>query len=262
MNRSVSGVPGDAAPFDLVLTPQKSVETARMVVETLKKRGVCVIKAGADKDFQRSCAVEAKLLLDSGEFAQGQKGQLTEPAGDRVEYSFRDDIVLWMTTAWHERQDRKGNALKVLDQQLTDFGLGLKPLLEEELGLYISKRSLGMLSCYDGGITPGARYDFHVDNPYQTQMETRDDKRRLTVIYYISDAPWDVKKDGGAFQVCLSNPRKAPRTTTEALQHPKLTVSPASDTLVVFFSHTMYHAVLPVLGNRKRFALSTWFQGL
>jgi len=187
------------------------------------------------------CAVEAKLLLDSGEFAQGQKGQLTEPAGDRVEYSFRDDIVLWMTTAWHERQDRKGNALKVLDQQLTDFGLGLKPLLEEELGLYISKRSLGMLSCYDGGITPGARYDFHVDNPYQTQMETRDDKRRLTVIYYISDAPWDVKK---------------------ALQHPKLTVSPASDTLVVFFSHTMYHAVLPVLGNRKRFALSTWFQGL
>ena len=155
VNRSVSGVPGDAAPFDLVLTPQKSVETARMVVETLKKRGVCVIKAGADKDFQRSCAVEAKLLLDSGEFAQGQKGQLTEPAGDRVEYSFRDDIVLWMTTAWHERQDRKGNALKVLDQQLTDFGLGLKPLLEEELGLYISKRSLGMLSCYDGGITPG-----------------------------------------------------------------------------------------------------------
>merc|ERR1740121_2770403 len=90
-------------------------------------------------------------------------------------------------------------------------------------------------------------------------MESVDDRRRLTLIYYISDGPWDVHRDGGGLQVALSNPRRAPRTTAEALQHPKLTVAPACDTMVAFFAHTMFHAVLPVVGAKRRFALSTWF---
>merc|ERR1712232_232876 len=103
--------------------------------------------------------------------------------------------------------------------------------------------------------------DFHVDNPYQTSMASRDDKRRLTLVYYMSDGPWDVHRDGGALQVCLTDPRRAPSTVAEARKSGSmLTVAPRMDTLVAFFSHTMYHAVLPVEPGRQRFALSTWFQ--
>ncbi|CAJ1355613.1 unnamed protein product [Effrenium voratum] len=118
-----------------------------------------------------------------------------------------------------------------------------------------------MLSCYDGKLVPDAQYGFHVDNPYMTNMKTADDGRRLTLIYYISDGPWDVKKDGGALQVCLSDPSTAPSSTAEALTHDRFTVAPEFDTLVAFWSHTMFHAVLPVTGTRPRFALSTWFMG-
>eukprot|EP00913_Durusdinium_trenchii_P022619 g21242.t1 len=68
---------------------------------------------------------------------------------------------------------------------------------------------------------------------------------RLTLIYYVADGPWDVHKDGGALQVCLSDPRRAPSSTAEALSHPFFTVAPDCDTLVAFWSHTMFHAVLP-----------------
>lgn len=256
---SVSGVPGDPAGFDVILTPQKSVETARLVVKHLKERGICVIKAGADKTFQRALSIESKLLWDSGEFGEAQKGQ-PDPASGRVMFDARDDKVVWMSSAWTAANERKCKALKVLDGQLGDFGMGLRPVLEEQLGLSIKQRTVGMLSCYAGDSAPNAKYDYHIDNPFQTAMGTPDDKRRLTVIYYINDQPWDVRKDGGALQVALSNPRRAPLTTSEALQHPKLTIAPTADTLVVFFSHTLFHAVLPVVSEKRRFALSAWFQ--
>lgn len=182
------------------------------------------------------------------------------PGSDKVKYDNRDDKVVWLTSSWVDENEKKCKALKVLDGQLHGFGYGLNKLLEEQLGFEIKARTPSMLALYSGEIVPGARYDYHVDNPYQTQMESVDDKRRLTLIYYISDGPWDVHRDGGGLQVALSNPRRAPRTTAEALQNPKLTVAPESDTMVIFFSHTMYHAVLPVMGDRHRFAMSTWFQ--
>merc|ERR1711862_268300 len=115
--------------------------------------------------------------------------------------------------------------------------MGLKRLLEDQLGLYLKGRTVGMLAAYDGDVKPGASYDFHVDNPYQTSMSTPDDKRRLTCIYYLNDESWDVERDGGALQVCLTNPRRAPTTTAEATTtSSKLTIAPCMDTLVVFFS--------------------------
>merc|ERR1711957_497583 len=119
------------------------------------------------------------------------------------------------------------------------------------------KRSCGMLACYPGDEKPGAAYDVHVDNPYMTCMATPDDGRRLTLIYYLNQG-WDVG-DGGALQVCLSDPRQPPSTAADALQHPTMNILPEADTLVAFFSHTMFHSVLPCT-SRKRFALSTWFQ--
>mmetsp|Transcript_130701 Transcript_130701/g.364199 ORF Transcript_130701/g.364199 Transcript_130701/m.364199 type:complete len:342 (-) Transcript_130701:203-1228(-) len=256
---SVSGTPGDPAPFDVVLSGQNSIENAQRVIDKLRERGVCVVKAGADRTFQRALNIESKLLWDSNEFCEATKGKPVGPGSERVRFDPRDDKVVWMTSDWMKRKERKCKALKVLDGQLADFGWGLNQLLEDQLGLGLKQRTPGMLACYAGDVVPGARYDYHMDNPYQTWMDVPDDKRRLTIIYYISEGSWDVRKDGGALQVCLTDPRRALRTVSEALQHPTLTVAPECDTIVCFFAHTMYHAVLPVLSAKRRFALSTWF---
>lgn len=258
-SRGLTCAPGDPAPIDVMLTGTRSVDIAQRVVDVLKNRGVCVLKAGAEKAFQRALWVESKLLWDTDGFMEAQKGQPVSHGSTEVTFSPRDDKVLWMTKDFLTQHEKQTKALKVLDSQLTDFGMGLAKLLEAQLGLTLSNRTPGMVACYDGEVVDGPRYDYHMDNPYQTQMGTPDDKRRITLVYYISDGPWDVRTDGGALQVALGNPRRPPRTTSEALRFEKLTIAPESDTLVCFFSHTMYHAVLPVLSKRKRFAMSTWF---
>eukprot|EP00747_Dinoflagellata_sp_TGD_P213091 gnl/TRDRNA2_/TRDRNA2_86092_c0_seq2.p1 gnl/TRDRNA2_/TRDRNA2_86092_c0~~gnl/TRDRNA2_/TRDRNA2_86092_c0_seq2.p1 ORF type:complete len:346 (+),score=77.83 gnl/TRDRNA2_/TRDRNA2_86092_c0_seq2:232-1269(+) len=258
--RSYTGTPGPAAQIDVYLTPEKSVQTAQQVIDMLMKRGVCVIRAGADRTFQKALYIESKLLWDMGEFGEAKKATPITPGSDQMQFSARDDKVLWMKKEWMEQNAKKCKALKVLDSQLADFGWGLNKLLEEQLGLSLKQRTTGMLSCYCGSDTPGARYDFHIDNPYQTTMKCPDDKRRLTLIYYISEGKWDVMKDGGGLQVALTNPRRAPHTTSEAVEAEMFTVAPECDTMVLFFSHTMFHAVLPVKSPRHRFALSTWFQ--
>eukprot|EP00930_Biecheleria_cincta_P028126 TRINITY_DN19610_c0_g1_i1.p1 TRINITY_DN19610_c0_g1~~TRINITY_DN19610_c0_g1_i1.p1 ORF type:complete len:333 (+),score=58.14 TRINITY_DN19610_c0_g1_i1:167-1165(+) len=246
---SLNNPPTPPADFDVFLVGHRNVETAKAVVDVLKARGVCVMRAGADKTFLKALHMESRQLWDGGEFGEAQKGQPVVPGSSQIRYDARDDKVHWLSSKWMDANEKRARALKVLDGQLTDFGLGISKLLEDELGLAIGKRSAGMLACYDGKTVPGAQYGFHVDNPYQTQMDVPDDGRRLTLIYYITDGPWDVKKDGGGLQVCLSDPRKTPKTTREAMTHDRFTVSPEGDTLVVFFSHKMYHAVLPVTGT-------------
>lgn len=257
--RSHTGVPGQPAPFDVTLRGERSIENAQRIVDVLKKRGVCVVRAGAEKVFHRALALESQTLWESGEFGEAQKGRPISPGSEQIHFDVRDDRVVWLTSEWVQKNERRCKALKVLDGQLEAFGFGLKQLLEDQLGLTLQKRTCGMLACYAGDASPGAHYDFHIDNPYQTQMEVPDDKRRLTVVYYINDGPWDVHTDGGALQVCLATPTKAPRTASEALLAEKLTIAPECDTMAVFFSHTMYHAVLPVVSRRRRFALSAWF---
>jgi len=243
------------------LVGHRSVETAQVVVSKLKERGVCIIKAGADRSFQRAVHMEAKQLWDAGAYTSASKGSPSTPGGSDIQFNARDDKVICLSSAVMDALGKKAQALKVLDTQLGDFGWGVHKLLEEQLGLTLTKRTPGMLSCYDGKTVPDAQYGFHVDNPYLTNMGVPDDGRRLTLVYYIADGPWDVEKDGGALQVCLSDPRRAPSSTAEALTHDLFTVVPEGDTLVAFFSHTMFHAVLPVSGTKPRFALSTWFMG-
>jgi hypothetical protein len=260
MLKSWSAAPGAAAPFDVSLSGPRSIANAQRVVDVLKERGVCVVRAGAERAFQRALFIESKLIWETGGFMEAKKGKPDVAGGTEIRFEDRDDKVLWMTKDWLTNHEKESKALKVLDGQLTDFGMGLAKLLEDRLGLVIANRTPGMLACYAGDDVNEPRYDYHMDNPYQTSMGTPDDKRRLTVIYYISDRSWDVRTEGGALQVALSDPRRPPKTTAEALQHDKITIAPDSDSLVIFFSHTMYHAVLPVTCKRRRFALSTWFQ--
>lgn len=251
-----------AAGFDVELSGQNSVETAQRIVDVLRDRGVCVIKANAAPGFQKAMHVEASLLWDSGAFSEAQKCLPTAPGSKELNVSARDDKVAWLTKDFVTKHQKMCKHLANCDRLLEEFGVGLKPLLEEQLDLPLSNRTPGMLACYAGDAVPGARYDYHVDNPYQTAAAVPDDKRRLTVIYYISDGEWDIDQDGGALEVLLAGPRRAPDTCAEAMSKgERLRVAPQADTIVVFFAHKMYHAVLPVSSHRRRFALSTWFRG-
>lgn len=254
--------PTTPAPFDVHLVGKNNVEVAQAVVAKLKERGVCVIKAGAERAFHKAVHMEAKQLWDAGAYTSASKGSPSSPGSHEITFNARDDKVICLSSSVLEALGKKAQALKKVDEQLANFGWGIKQILEDQLGLSLTKRTPGMLSCYDGKKVPDAQYGFHVDNPYMTNMAVPDDGRRLTLIFYISDGQhWDVHKDGGALQVCMSDPRRAPSSTAEALSHPLFTVAPDCDTLVAFWSHTMFHAVLPVTGTKPRFALSTWFMG-
>lgn len=253
--------PGRPAPIDLVLVGRNNMDCARSILEKLKERGVCVLKAGAEPAMLRQALVECNLLWDTRKFGEATKAMAVQgTGGEEVEYSSRDDKVAWFTEEFLRKNEKATRTLKALNDHLGDFGMGMARLLEEELGLEIEKRTCGMLSCYTQEVCEGPRYDFHIDNPYQTLMECKDDKRRLTIVYYMNDGAWDVQHDGGGLQCLLTDPRRAPKTTSEALASPELTISPTADTLVVFFAHTIMHAVLPVTSNKRRFALSCWFQ--
>ena len=254
--------PTKPAPFDVHLVGRNNVDVAHAVVARLKERGVCVIKAGAERAFHRAVHMEAKQLWEAGAYTSASKGSPSTPGSQEIAFNARDDKVICLSSAVLSTLGKKVQALKKVDEQLANFGWGIKQILEEQLGLNLTKRTPGMLSCYDGKTVPDAQYGFHVDNPYMTNMAVPDDGRRLTLIFYISDGQhWDVHKDGGALQVCMSDPRRAPASTAEALTYPLFTVAPDCDTLVAFWSHTMFHAVLPVTGTKPRFALSTWFMG-
>jgi len=252
--------PVEVAPIDVVLTGGRSLKSAQSIVHVLQKRGVCVVKANADKQFQQALSVEARNLWDAGQFRKALRGKPCASGSNQVMYDERDDQIVWLTKTWKHEHEQDCKALIALDKQLGDFGWGLSKFLEVQLGLDLVSQTPGMLSCYAGDVKPGARYDFHVDNPYQTSMRVPDDKRRLTVIYYLGDESWDIHRNGGALQFCLTDPSRAPTTLTDAASHTaRLTVAPSCDTLVVFFSHTMYHAVLPLTSAKRRFAFSTWF---
>lgn len=199
---SYTGEPGAPEPYHVILDGQRSTTNAQRVVDKLRECGCCVIKAGAEKSFQKGLFVESRVLWDSGQFMEAKKGAPVSYGSSQVKFDSRDDKVCWFTNEFVDKHDKRLTFLKTLDSQLNSFGFGLKVLLEEQLGIDIKKRTPSMLACYAGDKVPGARYDFHVDNPYMTSMQVPDDKRRLTLIYYISDGEWDVKKKMAEHSSC------------------------------------------------------------
>ena len=109
-------------------------------------------------------------------------------------------------------------------------------------------RSWPMLSRYEHG----ARYTYHLDNP------RRRNSRLLTAVFYLN-AGWE-EAQGGALR--LLEPTTAPGTDDAG---PPTTilgeVSPRLDTLVLFWSDSVPHEVLPPAqaGGPARRALSVWY---
>ena len=94
---------------------------------------------------------------------------------------------------------------------------------------------LGMLACYPGG---GTRFKAHVDNSPDAP-----DLRVVTAVLYLNGS-W-APSDGGTLLV-------HPSAADAAVE-----VEPRRGTLVLFWSHTILHEVLPA--SATRFALSMWF---
>ena len=71
------------------------------------------------------------------------------------------------------------------------------------------------------------------------------DPRVLTAIVYLNEK-WDAARDGGELSIDVDGSARAAK------------LAPELDRLVVFWSRTAAHEVLPV--SRDRYALSMWFK--
>lgn len=103
----------------------------------------------------------------------------------------------------------------------------------------------------------GSDYKRHLD-----QFETRDNKlqpqRQISCILYLNQ-DW-IENDGGHLRLYF-NP-KSDVTDSNILKNLQLEelqldISPVGGRLVIFFSDTFYHAVLPA--SRDRMSLTGWF---
>lgn len=76
----------------------------------------------------------------------------------------------------------------------------------EQLGIRLYAPRAAMVSIYPGD---GAAFEPHVDNA--TRCGGSDDGRRLTMVLYANEAPWDVspRADGGALRVFPADPTGA-----------------------------------------------------
>ena len=125
-----------------------------------------------------------------------------------------------------------------------DAGLGLGK---------VTKRSKGMLTCYD----PRAFYKPHLDNAYNNG-------RRVTMIYYTNE-DWR-KEDGGNLRLYETlgegdgGQKEAGGETSDSLNSRFLAdVQPRGGRLVLFYSKELPHEVMKVKGEKSRYAFTVWF---
>merc|ERR1712048_220363 len=91
------------------------------------------------------------------------------------------------------------NALKMLGEQIANFGSGLGELLQQEVGVGFDRFGHAMLSCYTGD----RKYNLHIDNCHiDEEGGWPDNGMRLTVVYYINMYWNPIKRDCGGGMEC------------------------------------------------------------
>merc|ERR1719324_1364300 len=107
-----------------------------MIANIIKRKGYCVVEANAPHDLLEAAYEEAE------EFDAPIKiGCDRELAQARVwARALRDE----------EKVLRVKNALKLLSDNMRDFGGGLLQYLQQGLGLKFDNNSMPMVSCYNG----------------------------------------------------------------------------------------------------------------
>lgn len=255
----------DGNRFDVRMSEQPDgVEAAKMIANIIKRKGYCVVEANAPHDLLEAAYEEAEELWEDGEFdAPIKVGCDRELAQARVwARALRDEEkVLWVKK--DSEALRLKNALKLLSDNMRDFGGGLLQYLQQGLGLKFDNNSMPMVSCYNGD----RQYDLHLDNIHGTEDQDAcesgsiDNGMRLTMSYYINPH-WDPDDDRdcpGGLDVFLTDPSAPPPSSAEARQAGRLRLAPHADTLVIFLSEKIAHQVVATTREKKWFCLNLWF---
>lgn len=247
----------DGNLFDVRMSEEPDgTAAAEKVVWYLKQKGMVLVEANAPHELLTAAFEECQNLAELGEF----KAPLTVFNMQGIqEAQWMHDCLSGEKSIWLKKDKTDGEtektALRILDENITNFGLGLLPILKNELGIEIDRNSLGMVHYYGGDQS----YDLHVDNPHLCKR-TPDSGLRLTAAYYINPH-WDpyAGDNGGGLHLYLTDPRSAPEHASEARKATKLVIAPHADTLVMWLSDKMAHEVIPTKGDDKWFCISKWF---
>lgn len=229
---------------------------AKKIADVLKERGVCLCQANAPQDLVMAAQEEAEALWDDGEFTAPMLVHDDHSMLERElwQQALRDEEKVF----WCKNQTAKTNALKMLSDKIAEFGSGLGPLLQQDMGIKFDRCGRAMLSCY----TAERTYGIHLDNCHGTEDEDGfpDNGMRLTLIYYINMSWNPVQRDcDGGLDVFLSDPIAAPTSAAAAKSAKLLRIAPHADTLVIFPSERMAHRVIQTRGDQKWFCLTMWF---
>mmetsp|Transcript_17714 Transcript_17714/g.41185 ORF Transcript_17714/g.41185 Transcript_17714/m.41185 type:complete len:317 (-) Transcript_17714:36-986(-) len=254
--------------FDIRMSEEPDgMLAAKKIVKVIKEKGVCVIQANAPQQLLVAASEEAENLWDDGKFAP--------PLRIHDERS-RMEAQIWQQTladeekvVWLRPQDAEANsksaagqtALRLLANNMADFGAGLGTLLKEECGCDYDRHGHSFLSCYTGD----RNYHLHLDNPHLCDVDkeqTRPDNGlRLSAVYFLNPY-WDPQADrecGGGLDLYLTNPKECPSTAAEAKKADKLRIAPHADTLLLFLSERLAHQVVSTKGSQRWMCMQMWY---
>lgn len=244
--------------FDIRMADEPDgVLAAEKIAKVLQERGVCLIQANAPVDLLAAAHEEAESLWEDGEFkaplrVHDDRSMIEAQLWGQALTD--EDKVVWIRDG-ESKSVKLKNALKLLSRNLADFGGGIGPLLEKDMGIQFDRLGQAMLSCYTGD----KNYSLHIDNPHAgSEGSLPDNGMRLSATYFIN-MNWDPRSGSeGGLDLYMSSPSETPSSAQSAKKAPKMRVAPHADTLVLYLSERMAHQVIATTGKTRWFALNLW----
>lgn len=156
---------------------------------------------------------------------------------------------------------------------LLDLMADLRDLLQMDLGVRLSEAMELQYLRYPGGDGTNSSdkrkesgfYGRHFDSSPEDESTCR---RKISLLLYLNDETWDIKKDGGVLRAYLprqhhqSKAAKKRKRDSDRLDEGRdiiQDITPKGGTLVLFDSASVEHEVLPT--HRERWAVVGWFLG-
>ncbi len=154
---------------------------------------------------------------------------------------------------------------------LLDLMADLRDLLQMDLGIRLAEAMELQYLRYPGGGGSNEKkkksgfYGRHFDSSPEDESTCR---RKVSLLLYLNDETWDVKKDGGLLRAYLSGQQHQSKTAKKRMHDSDRfdeerdsiqDITPKGGTLVLFDSASVEHEVLPT--HRERWAVVGWFLG-
>lgn len=241
--------------FDVDLAAGDPLVNGASTVNALVEKGVCVLRAGAPRELQEEALREAKKCFAIGQVIPDGRCMVPGLEGPGP-MPVHGDLVLLTEDLCKELGL---NALFGLSEKIANFAAELQPMIEDSAldDVTGKNRSIAVLSrCISDH--PDFTQKAFLDNPMNSAVQPGPNNRRELSIYFFLNAEY-CERDGGAMQVTCDAPDA--KLAQSAASSKVKRIAPESDTMVVFRSNAMAHAVEPVTPNRESYALSIWVMG-